>query len=233
MIDIHCHILYGIDDGAKDLDESLAMAKFAYEDGIRQIIATPHFTKDHMNDKKIIRDKVVQLQQLLDKEQIPIKIHAGNEVRIESAAFIYEHTRKKSFHYLGNKSKFILLEQTWHAYNADTMEVAQWFMNQGIQPIIPHPERHSFFREQPGLLIDLIQKGCWTQVSVDSLLGKNTEDARLFAEWLVQHNCVHVLATDAHNIDRKPVLSVGYQIIESLAGIQRVEEMHSRLKQIL
>ncbi len=233
MIDIHCHILEGIDDGAEDMDESIAMAKIAFNDGIQHIIATPHFTENHINDKAIVDHKVTELQKRLKNEQIPITIHCGNEVRIESAAFIYEHMQKKTFHYLGKDNKFILLEQSWKAYNENSPEIVQGFLDQGVTPIIPHPERHVFFRKRPKLLLDLIQMGCWTQISVDSLLGKNSDDAKEFAEWLMENDLIHTIATDAHNTNRRPNLSEGFRIVNVFAGTKRAEEIHLRLQQIV
>ena len=231
MIDIHCHILYGIDDGADDLDESIAMARLAYEDGIHHIFATPHFNKNHINHREVVLNKVQELQNKLDDYNIPVTIYPSNEVRLESASFIYEHAN--NFSYLGPSSKFILLEQKWKDFSEDTFEIIGWFLQKGVVPIIPHPERHFFFRKNPKLLRRLIEEGCWTQVSVDSLLGKNTEDALVFSRWLIEQNYVHTLATDAHNIHRKPNLSTGFKIIEETVNKQRANEIRARMEQIL
>jgi protein-tyrosine phosphatase len=231
MIDIHCHILYGIDDGAQDLHESIEMARVASKDGIRHLFATPHFNENHFNPEAQIKDKVIELQQHLDQQQIPITIYPSNEVRLESAAFIYKHA--EHFAYLGPAQKFILLEQKWKDYSQDSLEIVQWFMQRGTIPIIPHPERHYFFRKQPELLIRLIDEGCWTQVSVDSLLGKNSDDAMDFAHRLIDSDLAHILATDAHNLHRKPNLSEGFRIVTERAGSHKAEEMLNRAMQIL
>jgi protein-tyrosine phosphatase len=233
MIDIHCHILYGIDDGADDMKESIEMARLAYQDGIRHIIATPHFSANYFNHKEIVQNKVKELQENLNLEQIPITIHPGNEVRLESADFIYEHAREENFCFLGNHSKFILLEQTWKQYCEETIEIVKWFQENGKVIILPHPERHFFFRKNPLLLKQLIDLGCWTQVSVDSMLGKNSDEVKDFSTWLLENNYVHTLATDAHNIHRKPNLSEGFRLVAALAGKQRAEEILKRMDSIL
>ncbi|NOU96224.1 hypothetical protein GC093_23820 [Paenibacillus sp. LMG 31456] len=233
MIDIHCHILHGIDDGPQDIKESVEMAQIAYNDGIRHIIATPHFSANHYSHRGLVRDKVNELQNQLHIHNIGITIHTGNEVRLESPAFIEEHSRDENFFYLGAASQFILLEQVWEGYCEETPKIVKSFMKRGITPIIPHPERHFFFRDNPQLLIDLINQGCLTQVTVDSLLGKNSEETMTFSHWLIEQNYVHVIATDAHNVRRKPNLSEGFRIVTEIAGNQRTDDIHRRLEQII
>ena len=112
----------------------------------------------------------------------------------------------------------MLLEQRWTEYDVETPEIVAWLLARGITPIIPHPERHIFFRNQPELLTQLVEAGAWTQVSVDSLLGNNNQDALEFANRLIDANQVHTLATDAHNINRKPSLAIGYDYISRSCG---------------
>jgi protein-tyrosine phosphatase len=233
MIDIHCHILSGLDDGAQDIRESVAMARIAYQDGIRHIIATPHFNASYFNHRELVLNKVRQLQRELDRLRIRITVSPGNEVRLESADFIYEHAKKDHFCYLGPSDKYILLEQRWTEYSKETLTIVRWFLGRGTTPIIPHPERHTFFRSDPQLLVNLIDAGAWTQVSVDSLLGRNSEDAKAFAEWLVNNGHAHTLATDAHNIRRKPNLSAGIAIVRKLAGEQAAKRILERMDGIV
>jgi protein-tyrosine phosphatase len=233
MIDIHCHIIPGVDDGASDLEEALEMARIAYADGIRHIIATPHFANTYLTDRNKVLHGVETLRSALEKAALPVQIYPGNEVRLESAEFVRQHAKERNFCFLGPAERFILLEQSWKRYNEDTPEVLRWLLEQGIQPIIPHPERHLFFRRQPELLLQLIKMGAWTQVSVDSLLGKNGEDAKSFGEWLIDEKKAHTLATDAHNPRRKPNLSLGYEIVRRLAGEAEAEAMHERAARII
>ncbi len=233
MVDIHCHILPGIDDGAENILETIEMAKLASADGTRHIIATPHFNHTFLNSVEVVHKLVPQVQHAIDLAGVDITIHPGNEVRLESKDFVVSHTLNKQYCYLAGNPKFLLLEQSWHNYYAQTLEIIQWFQERGTRIIIPHPERHSFFRNEPQLLVKLIEAGVWTQVSVDSLLGKNSDAAQRLAEWLIQHNYVHMLATDAHNIRRKPNLSLGFDIVDHLVGSARVQEMKDRAWSIL
>lgn len=233
MIDIHCHIIPGVDDGASNLDEALEMARIAYADGIRHIVATPHFAKSYQTNRDDVTRGVKRLNKALKEAAISVEIHPGHEVRIESSQYFYDHAKNETFHYLGSTGRYLLLEQKWSGYNNDSPEIVRWLLDRGVQPIIPHPERHTFFRQQPELLTRLIELGAWTQVSVDSLLGKNSEVAKTFGEWLIQTGNAHTIATDAHNPRRKPNLSLGFNIVRRLAGESEVQAILTRLQGII
>lgn len=230
MLDMHCHILSGIDDGARDLKESVKMAKIAYKDGIKHIIATPHFCRSVMSEPAVQYKKIEELRHALRREGIEITITPGNEVRLESSEFIYVHEAAGDYLYLDPNKRFILLEQRWSHYNEQSEEICRWFLSRGTTPIMAHPERHDFFREQPELLVRLIDMGVWTQVTVDSLLGKNGAEAEHFAKMLIRKGQVHVLATDAHSVKRKPNLSQGIRIMQQLAGEEQVQALLTRME---
>lgn len=233
MIDIHCHILPGVDDGAKDMAQAIEMAKIAVSDGISHIIATPHFNNVFRVPRSVVVNKVAELQKRLAQAGVKLGISAGNEVTLWDEADFYKRMEKNEFCYLNEKKSFLLLEQPWAGYFPRSKEVTEDLVNHGIIPIIPHPERHFFFRENPGLLLDLLARGAWTQVSADSLVGHFDEDARQFGKWLVQENYAHTLATDAHNTQRKPNLSSGFAVVRELAGADREQEILSRMRQII
>jgi protein-tyrosine phosphatase len=233
LIDIHCHLLDGIDDGAKTFEESVEMARLAYDDGIRHIIATPHFCKAFMTETSLQLQKIELLQRELDRIGIAITVHPGSEVRLESAAYVYDHANQDRFFYLDSARRFVLLEQCWGGYSADTEQVMKWFLDQGTTPIIPHPERHPFFRDNPDLLTNLISLGAWTQVTADSLIGKNGIEAEAFGRWLIENDYVHTVATDAHSTDRRPNLSDGIRVVREIAGEERVQQILARINSIL
>jgi protein-tyrosine phosphatase len=233
MIDIHCHILHGVDDGAKDLEESVEMARISYVDGIRDIIVTPHFNDNYQVDAKTMMRKLELLQLELDRRGVGIRLHPGNEVRLESKEQFEEDKRKCRFAYLGTPEKFLLLEQRWESYNRDTAVIMDQLLHDGITPIIPHPERHYFFREQPDILLSLIERGAWTQVSADSLVGNFGPEAATFGGWLCSTGNAHTVATDAHNVTRKPNLSEGMAIFTRLAGEEAKAELLARTERIV
>lgn len=230
MIDIHSHILAGIDDGAKDLEESVEMARLAHQDGIRYIFATPHFTDTMINDRDTVIRGIGTLQQQLDRLHIPVRVLPGAEVRLCSYEFVIESAERETFSYLDGSRKFVLVEQRWTDYEPDSLRILHWFLNRGIQPVIAHPERHAFFRKDPALLTALIGAGAWTQVTADSLLGKNNAEAQQFSQWMIEHRLVHTLATDAHNVTRRPNLSDGFRMMEAWAGPEQVDAIKQRMQ---
>lgn len=233
MIDIHCHILPGVDDGSESLEESLAMARQAVQDGIRHIVVTPHFNDKFRVERSEVLAATAALQNELDRVGIGIRLHPGSEVRLEDANRFEEDLRQGAFCFLNDNGRHLLLEQRWHSYHPQTPEVVRRLITRGIIPIVPHPERHFFFREEAGLLEELLAAGAWTQVSVDSLLGANGPEARDFARLLLDRNQAHTLATDAHNVTRKPNLSEGFRIVREGWGNARAEEIRLRLEGIL
>lgn len=233
MIDIHCHILWGVDDGAKTLEESIKMARLAAADGVKTIVATPHFSNESMVTREVAERKVREMQQTLDQLGISIKLRAGNEVTLVSEAFEYEHAEQEAFGYLDEQKRFVLIEQSWLGYEPASPDIVRWFADRGTTMIIAHPERHSYFREQPSLLKMLLELGAWTQVSVDSLLGKNGEDARAFSLLLLKDNLVHTLATDAHNMEqRKPNLAEGFRWIREHEGDAKADAILERMSSL-
>ncbi|QHT58799.1 hypothetical protein GXP70_01590 [Paenibacillus lycopersici] len=233
MIDIHCHILHGVDDGAKDLEESVAMARIAYEDGIRDIIATPHFNELFLITADIVERKLEELQAELDRRRVAIRLHPGNEFRLENKAFIEAHLKQGDYRHLGRKKSHLLMEQRWTDYEADSPEIVERLLDAGVRPVLAHPERHFFFREDPALLQRLIELGIWTQVSADSLIGVNGPEAQQFGRWLIEAGLAHTLATDAHNVNRKPNLSAGMAVFEEIAGTEARAALEARMNSIV
>lgn len=233
MIDIHCHILPGLDDGPKLLEESVAMGKIAYADGIRHIVATPHFTETLLNDRGTVAARTKEVQQALHEAGLDITLYPGNEVRLVNADFFRMHRESRTFGYLNDKDTFLLLEQRWNSYDPDSEDIVRELVADGITPIVAHPERHAFFREQPKLLGSLLAAGAWTQVSVDSLNGTNNKDAQSFANWLIDRDWVHTIATDAHSVKRKPNLSQGFDLIRDRGSRRQADRILERMKQVI
>lgn len=233
MIDIHCHILHGVDDGARDLEESVAMARIAYEDGIRDIIATPHFHHVFLTTADVVHRKLEELERELERQRIDIRLHPGNEVQIVSAAFVAEHTRSRSFAYLGRPGTHLLIEQRWSGYDPATPEIVERLLDAGVTPVLAHPERHAFFRDDAELLPKLVELGVWTQVSADSLVGNFGAEPQRYGRMLIRAGLVHTIATDAHNVNRKPNLSAGMAVFEELAGAEARAGLEARMRSIV
>ncbi|MCI3927240.1 hypothetical protein MO973_44420 [Paenibacillus sp. TRM 82003] len=233
MIDIHCHILPGVDDGAKDMEMSLAMARAAVKDGVRTIVCTSHYTNGWRVDRALVASRLEQVRAALAQHDIPLRLLPGNEVRLESLSFVLDGMRSGSFYYLADNPGFLLLEQAWEGFNPDTNRLVERLLHQGTRPILAHPERHMFFRMRPSLLEELLAMGAWSQVNVGSLLGENGPDAQAFAYDLLDRGLLHTIGTDAHNLTRRPNLSLGFAAIEARAGVATAQAIRERMTSIV
>jgi protein-tyrosine phosphatase len=213
MIDIHCHILPGLDDGAQTLEDALDLARIAVADGITDIVATPH-THDgiYRNDASVVLSAVAEFQQMLDAEQIPLRIHPGAEVHLHLE--LVENLLSNQTLTLGNQRKYLLLEFPSQSVPNFADDMLYELMIAGITPIIAHPERNTVLREDLNLLRKWVEQGALAQVTAGSLTGKLGERAKLAAQRMVQQRLAHLVASDAHNIrNRRPGLSDAYDLV--------------------
>jgi protein-tyrosine phosphatase len=205
FVDIHCHILPGIDDGAKDIGESLEMARMAVADGIIKVVATPHQLGNFSQNKgDEIRARVAKLQHRLDASKIPLQVLPGADVRIEPdmvAGLIRGEVLT-----LGDRRKHVLLELPHELY-LPLEPVLSELTRRGMTGILSHPERNLGVLRQPSVLAPLLEAGCLLQVTAGSLCGTMGAECQKFSEWLLSEGMVHFLATDAHGPrSRRPLL---------------------------
>ncbi|MDK2942804.1 MAG: protein-tyrosine phosphatase [Acetobacterium sp.] len=199
MIDIHAHLLPGVDDGAKTLTESLNMIRSAKAQGFQGVVLTPHYYPDHKMTSTIVQNKeqVALLKKAMKAAGIEIDLFLGNEV------FYGQETLEllgKGHYTTLNDSRYLLVETMRQCLDFYSFSV---FLNklrlQGITPIIAHPERYEFIQNDPNSLVRLIQDGNLAQLNILSLIGYYGKTAQATAEILLTHKMVHFLASDAHS----------------------------------
>ncbi|MGJ3196283.1 tyrosine-protein phosphatase [Peribacillus frigoritolerans] len=219
MIDLHCHILPGVDDGSPDMQESLAMAKKAVEAGITHLFATPHHLNErYVNVKDDIIDRVFELNKCLQQENIPLSVHPGQELRIHRELFV--SLEKRELLTLDNAEKYLLLELPSGHVPIYTQELIYELLLKGITPIIVHPERNKELIENHNLLFKLVQEGALTQLTSGSIIGLFGKNVKSFSKKILEHNLAHFIATDAHNIgSRGFTLQEAYEAITKTYGI--------------
>ncbi|MFZ3588957.1 tyrosine-protein phosphatase [Bacillus sp. DJP31] len=221
MIDIHCHILPGIDDGPKDIHESIIMAKAAVSDGITQVMGTPHFTRKYENTKEIIVEKVKQVNEALVVENIPLKILPGQEPRIYGE--ILEDYQNGKILTLNDSGKYLFIELPSNHVPRYTERLLYDFQMKEITPIIVHPERNQEMIENPDILYNLVEKGALTQVTASSVVGDLGKKIRTFSLQLLENNLTHFIASDAHNISTRSFrLGQAYEELDKEFGVQAV-----------
>ncbi|GHH98671.1 tyrosine-protein phosphatase [Neobacillus kokaensis] len=221
MIDVHCHILPGLDDGAQDLSDSLRMAKQAVEQGIDTIVATPHhLNNQYENPKQVILNKVDGLNQLLKAEKIDVKIVPGQEVRIHGE--MVEGFAKEEILPI-NGSQYVLVEFSSSHVPRYAERLFYDLQVNGLIPIIVHPERNQEIIERPDILYQFVKKGAISQVTAASITGDFGKKIRQFTLKLIEANLTHLVASDAHNTTNRGFkLRDAYDVIEAKYGSEMV-----------
>lgn len=197
MIDIHSHILPGVDDGAKTEEDSIEMAKAAVAQGITTIIATPHDKNGkYENNGQSVINQVAILNKLFGKEGIPLEVLAGQETRINGDMIDDIH----SGHLLPlHGTKYIFVEFPSGQVPRYTSQMLFDIQVAGYTPIIVHPERNQELIEHPSKLYDFVKKGALTQITAASLIGKFGKNIQKFTNQLIESDLTHFIASDAHN----------------------------------
>ena len=217
MIDLHCHILPGLDDGAADLSVSTDMAKAFVADGVLVVACTPHILPGlYHNSGPEIRRATAQLQQHLDREGIPLRLVTGADNHI-TPNFV---TGLKSGHLLSlADTRYVLVEPPHHVVPPRLEELFFNLMVAGYVPILTHPERLTWIRSHYQVVQRLVHAGVWMQITAGSLSGAFGRTARYWAERMLDEGCVHLIATDAHDLDRRPPnLQVGRELAAKRVG---------------
>lgn len=221
--DIHCHLVPGIDDGAKSLDESLAMARLAVDEGIETVICTPHQCGNSRVLGDDIRAQVADLQTQLDHAGIALNVLPGADVRIEPG--LVAMLRSSTVVSLADRMRHVLLELPHEVY-LPLEPLLEELRSAGMDGILSHPERNAGIMARPEILVRLVDDGCLTQVTAGSLNGTFGPASQQLAEQWVSQGLVHFVATDAHGARaRRPLMKLAYEKCVQLAGERAAQQM--------
>jgi protein-tyrosine phosphatase len=214
MVDIHCHILPALDDGAKSLDESVEMAETAISEGITHVVATPHADGNFRFDFDLVQKRRSELQAQVG-DRLQLATGCDFHLNVENLRDIRPDPSKYSL----NQKRYLLVEFADFAIPPAAEEALHQLQLLGLSLIVTHPERNPLIRAQPQRLLRWVEQGCYVQVTAQSLLGKWGESAkRKVEEWLDQQ-IVHFFASDAHNTDKRPLrLRETYDVVAERWG---------------
>jgi protein-tyrosine phosphatase len=211
VIDIHCHILPRVDDGAKSMEEALKMAEIAHTDGIDQIIATPHLS-GYAPVPVAVKDTFFDLNRHLNAVASPLRLSLGCEV-----AFPVQANDARFFTLA--QTRYLLLEFPHDHLPFNAGEVVFNLVAGGYRPIIAHPERNATVLHHPEKLLDLLDRSALVQITGDSIAGIFGPDVQACARYLLKKRAVHFIASDAHSAAyRRPVLSQGLALAAKIIG---------------
>ena len=217
MIDLHCHMLPGIDDGAHDLSVSIEMARAFMADGVSVVACTPHILPGlYHNSGAQIRQATAQLQQALNREGISLQLVAGADNHIVPD-FV---AQLRSGHLLPlANTRYVLVEPPHHVAPPRLEALFFNIVAAAYVPILTHPERLTWIGSHYDVIPRLIRTGVWMQITAGSLAGAFGRNARYWAERMLDEGYVHLLATDAHDVSKRPPnLSQGRDLAAKRVG---------------
>ncbi|WP_332695138.1 tyrosine-protein phosphatase [Halalkalibacter lacteus] len=233
MIDIHCHILPGVDDGPSTLAESLELARLAESEGITKIIATPHHQHPMFeNSGPSILRKVEELNEAFEQANINLTVIPSQEIRIHGE--VIQNMELGDVLPLTPQSSYLLVEFPSNGIPHYTTRLFYDLQMKGYTPIIAHPERNKVFVEKPDLLYDMVKTGVLTQVTASSLTGHLGKKVKKFTEQLIDANLTHFIASDAHNLNERPFrLREAYSVLEDGFGFDAVYQYKENAELLL
>jgi protein-tyrosine phosphatase len=221
MIDIHHHLLFGVDDGPKDIEGSVAQAEAAAADGITHIACTPHANDTYEFNPERNRERVAAIQ-----ERLGDKVRLGSGCDFHLSYENIEDALKNPTKYTINNGKYLLVEFAEFMIPQNIGDTFYEFMVRGMRPIITHPERNPLLQRDHARMADWMRTGCLVQVTAASLTGRFGRRAQSLVWDMLGKNWVHLIATDAHNLEsRKPCMSNAYAAIAKQLGEETAQRL--------
>ena len=231
MIDVHNHLLPGIDDGAQTLDDSIELINIAVADGITHIVATPHIHPGRFdNDINSIAVAFNKLQNWIKHTNTPITLTTAAEVRISVELLTLLET--KSIPFIGKWGEYdvMLLEMPHSHILPGSDKLIKLLLNNNIKPLIAHPERNKEIMAAPDKIKAFTEMGCLLQVTAGSVVGRFGDKAQQVALQLCEENLTTLIATDAHNKKhRPPKLAEAYEYLSGKFGRKYMEQLQTNV----
>lgn len=233
MIDLHCHLLPGVDDGSKSMDISLKLANDAVRDGIDYALLTPHHMNGvYLNHKKEVIQQTQEFQVELDRHKISLKVFPGQEVRINGD--LLTALDQDDILFADEGGQYLMLEFPDDDIPNYTSNMIYELMQRGIIPVIVHPERNTKIMKQPDILYDLLNKGCLSQITAGSYVGIFGHKVQKFSKQLIQSGQVYIFASDAHNLpNRKYEMTNAFAKLGNEFGNDYVSKFNENAKRII
>lgn len=233
MVDLHCHLLPGVDDGSKSMEISLRMAREAVENGVTHALLTPH----HMNGRYVNhKQDVIRLTKKfadeLDKHNIPLTVFPGQEVRINGN--LLEALDNDDILFADTGNRYLMLEfpddDVPHYTNRMIFDLQQ----RGITPVIVHPERNTMIMDKPNILYELLKKGCLSQITASSYVGTFGKKVEKFSRQLIEAGQGYVFASDAHDLPgRKYEMRQAFEKLRAEFGVNIAEQYQHNARLII
>ena len=224
MVDIHHHLLWGLDDGPKDFETSLGMAKESAADGVTHIVCTPHANSTWAYQPEVNEEKIAELQAALDRESVPLKIGIGCDFHITYDNIL--DAKANPARYSINGLGYLMVELPDYGVPRGLTETFYELQLAGLTPVLTHPERNPTLQTDQARLAEWMRGGLLVQITGDSVIGKMGKTAQRIAHELLAKRWVHFIATDAHNLtSRPPRLSQARDLVAKKYGEEYAESL--------
>jgi protein-tyrosine phosphatase len=233
LIDLHCHILPGVDDGSKDLQMSLDLAKVAVSQGISHILLTPHHMDGtYTNHSQDVVSQTAYFQNALEINRIPLKVFPGQEVHLTG-----DLTRAIAIGdvlFMDETRRYLLLELPHDSVPEYTTDMLFDVITRGITPVLAHPERNAGFQKDPDKLYEFVKMGCLTQLTASSYVGVFGSKVQRLTEKMVKANLGYTFASDAHNFEgRRFLMKEAFDKLAKEEGQEKAELFNENAKNII
>jgi protein-tyrosine phosphatase len=214
MVDIHSHIIWEVDDGAADIEESLLILEAAWQSGTTDIVVTPHLNGEFRYQAELTEQRAAELTARVAGKP---RIHRGCEVHLNLDNI--EQVLQSPASYTINGTQYLLVELPHGQVGRHIDAVLEHLLAEGISPIVAHPERNPVLQKKPHLLEGWVELGCLLQLTALSVTGGFGRPAKAASAWLLQRGLAHVVASDAHDpVRRHPRLEAAYSVVSSRYG---------------
>jgi protein-tyrosine phosphatase len=202
MVDIHHHLLYGLDDGSTSLETSVEMARLAVADGITHVVCTPHSSYSYPFSPERVAETMATLRTALAEASIPLTL--GNGCDFHLSFDNVETARDQTHRFSINHGRYLLIELPDQNIPTSVAEISYELQLLGLIPILTHPERNPILQREPDRVGEWVAAGMLVQITADSLTGHKGRHAQKAAELLLGRRWIHFLASDAHNTSSRP-----------------------------